>query len=272
MKQFISIGLISLFSIITTAQEDFTKYVDPTIGNVAPFLVPTYPTIQLPNQMLRMYPRKKDYLSDQVEFFPFQVTAHRNKGIFQIRVSLGQISNESWKNKMNIDHDLEIVKPWFYSTYLIDDDIRVSFTPGKKTAIYKIEFPKDSDKNILIKGSNDMTSASSKNSPYSFEEKLSYTTRGTRPVTRVMSAYVYSDVTDEEGQIIENATVLSKEGKFSLSIPKEAPSTVLIKYAISYISAEQAKINYEKELSSASFDQLVDSGKKQWEKVINPYG
>ncbi len=66
--------ILSSFAFFTAcSQEDFTKYIDPTIGNVAQFLVPTYPTMHLPNQMIRMYPIKQDYLSDQVEAFPFQV-------------------------------------------------------------------------------------------------------------------------------------------------------------------------------------------------------
>lgn len=59
-KKLFGILLLPLCSIFTLfAQEDYTKYIDPTIGNVSRFLVPTYPTIQLPNQMLRMFPGEK---------------------------------------------------------------------------------------------------------------------------------------------------------------------------------------------------------------------
>ena len=85
--------LLSFFICITSfAQEDFTKYIDPTIGNVAQFLVPTYPTFHLPNQMLRMFPVKQDYLSDQVEAFPFQVITHRQAGILKMKVTTGEIT------------------------------------------------------------------------------------------------------------------------------------------------------------------------------------
>ena len=94
MKKFISLFILSIFSIVSSyAQEDFTKYVDPTIGNVAPLLVPTYPTMHLPNQMIRMFPVKYDYLSDQIDAFPLQVVTHRAKGILQMKVSLGEITN-----------------------------------------------------------------------------------------------------------------------------------------------------------------------------------
>ena len=268
-KKLLAIFIIIL-SISSTyfSQEDFTKYIDPTIGNVSRFLVPTYPTMHLPNQMIRMFPIKKDYISDEVEAFPFQVTSHRSKGIVQMKVSIGDITNDSWKQKMNIDHDLEIVNPWFYSTYLIDDDIRVSFTPGEKCAIYRIEYP-EGVKNILIKGSGEMVSASKGETTFTFEEKINYTTRGVDPITRVMSAYVYAVITDNNDQpIVSSSTTVGKE-KFSISFSKDTPSTIFIKYAVSYISFEQAKINYEMELTSQDFNSLAQIGKKKWEEVTN---
>ena len=93
----IIIIIISLFS-KTWAQEDFTKYVDPTIGNVSRFLEPNYPTMHQPNQMLRMFSIKKDYILGQVEDFPLQVNSHMHPGVFQMKVSAGEISQDYWKN------------------------------------------------------------------------------------------------------------------------------------------------------------------------------
>lgn len=270
MKKNIFLIVLSFYSIVASyAQEDFTKYVDPTIGNVSPLLVPTYPTMQLPNQMLRMFPIKTDYISDQVEAFPFQVTSHRSPGIFQMKVSHGDITEATWNNKMNIDHDLEVFRPWLYSTYLIDDNIRLSFAPSNKTAIYKINFPEDSKKNILIKGSNKMKLVTNTNNTLVFVENIEYTTEGTSPITRIMQAYMYAMITDSNGKIIKGATIDAKNGKVSIAFPKEVSSEVNVKYAISYISPEQAKINFDKELGTNEFDDLVTSGKKAWDVVIN---
>ena len=88
MKKLFLITITSVLSLLRMyAQEDNTKYIDPTIGNVSRFLVPTYPTIHLPNQMMRMFPVKKDYISDIVQGFPLQVTAHRRPGILQMKVA-----------------------------------------------------------------------------------------------------------------------------------------------------------------------------------------
>lgn len=251
------------------AQEDFTKYIDPTIGNVAPFLVPTYPTMHLPNQMIRMFPVKYDYLSDQVDAFPLQVVTHRAKGILQMRVTLDEITNASWKQKMNIDHDLEVVRPWFYSTYLIDDNVAVNFTPGEKCAIYKLDFPASKKKNILIQGSSEMKANTTDGGIFTLEEEIKYTTEGTNPVTRKMKTYVYGKITDKDNQLIEDVIFNTDRRKFSISFTETTSPTVFVKYAVSYISYDQSKANFEKELVNTTFDQLATSGKKAWEKVTN---
>ena len=42
-------------------------YVNPYIGNISHLLVPTFPTIQLPNSMLRVYPERADYTTRSEE-------------------------------------------------------------------------------------------------------------------------------------------------------------------------------------------------------------
>ncbi len=197
LRSIITTITLSIFSIaVASGQEDYTKYVDPTIGNVSQLLVPTYPTFSLPNQMIRMFPIKPDYIADQVTAWPFQIESHRTSGILRMKVSLGEINSESWNKKMAIDHDLEIVRPWHYSTYLIDDDITVSFAPAKKCAIYKIDFPVSEKKNILISGTNAMKSDAIGENAFSMVERYSYKTRGITPVTRNMSAFCYGEITD----------------------------------------------------------------------------
>ena len=39
-----------------SGRKDPVDYVNPYVGNVSHLLVPTFPTVQLPNSMLRVYP------------------------------------------------------------------------------------------------------------------------------------------------------------------------------------------------------------------------
>jgi len=249
-------------------QEHLSLYIDPTIGNVSRFLVPTYPTFHLPNQMLRMVPQKKDYISDEVEAFPLHVAAHRNRGLFQMKAGTGITDENSWKGNMYIDHDLEVVHPWHYSTYLIEEDIRISFTPGTKSAIYKIDFPTGSQKNLWFTGTDEMTGHSDQAGIFRLQDKIRYKTRGINSVTREMSVFVFANLTDQGGQLIERARFNWRGGSLSIELPEEAPSSLLIKYAISYISHEQAAHNFDQEVAGMTFEELVSEGKKVWEERI----
>jgi predicted alpha-1,2-mannosidase len=272
IRSLITISVVFLFLSCNTIQknnqEKVTKYVDPTIGNVAQFLVPTYPTMHLPNQMLRMFPVKDDYLSDQVEAFPLHVHSHRTKGIFQMKVLPGAITEASWNAKMTIDHDLEIVHPWLYSTYLIDNDIRVSFTPGEKVAIYKFDFPDGGQRNLLFKGTDKLTIIQENAGEFRIKESLTQVTRGIFPQTRILDVYIHARLTDENGNALSKAEIDQQNGRFALILPGDAPSSVLFKYAVSYIDHDQAEFNFNTELEGVSFDELASSGEKRWEETL----
>ncbi len=268
------IGMLTLVAYSCTnensiaGKEDNTQYIDPTIGNVSRFLVPTYPTFHLPNKMLRMYPVKSDYISDQVEAWPLQVAAHRNKGLFQMKVVNGEITRDSWRKKMVIDHDLETVHPWLYSTYLIEDDIRLSFTPGARSGIYKIEFSENDKRNLLFNGSHHMAAAANEDGTIRLQEKIIYTPRGIFSVRREMDVFIHAVLTDEAGQQVGDLELDSSSGRLAISLPPEAPENILLKYAVSYISADQARYNCEQELEHVHFDALVAQGKETWEQTV----
>jgi len=262
------LSVLNFSTFFAQATDDNTKYIDPTIGNVSRFLVPTYPTIHLPNQMLRMFPVKKDYISDMVQGFPLQVTAHRRPGILQMKVASGKVKPNLWKKGMPIDHDLERVHPWLYSTYLIEDDIKVSFTPSKKSAIYKFEFPQGKQKNILMNGSKNMR-FDSKNTSFNIVEKRSKKTKGEYAAENITTIYVYGEIVDKDNAPTKSVKYIYNNSKLQISAPKNASSTLYLKYAISYISPKQAKENFIKEISKNTFDEVSKAGKKEWEKVSN---
>ena len=273
MKRFLTILLILCSLTITiqlhASKKDFTRYVDPTIGYVSQLLVPTYPTFSLPNQMLRMIPVKTDYIADQVTAWPLLVEAHRQKGLMQMKVSLGEVSNATWQRKMTIDHDLEVMRPWHYSTYLVKDDITLSFAPSKKSAVYKVDFPAVSGKNILISGSDRMLVNVTGTHAFALEETISYMVRGITPTERTMQVYCYAELTNEQGTALKNIRFTPQKNKLVITSATSQKETVLLKYAVSYISAEQAKKNFAMEVATQNFDKTIEKGKAAWAKVIN---
>ncbi|HKG06610.1 MAG TPA: GH92 family glycosyl hydrolase [Pedobacter sp.] len=224
------------------------KYVDPRIGNVGAILEPTRPTIQLPNQVIRMTPQRADYMDDQISNFPLTVVSHRNGQVFSVKPVLTAQDTK----RMTYDHDLEINRPWYYSTYLIDNDIKVEFTPGKKSGIFKFDFPQNSPKALIFDKYN------GGESQIELASDREITGMETWDGVKV---YLY-------GTLNADATAEKKGNRLALTFVKGV-KTIELKYALSFISADQAKKNYSNELKSTTFDQQVKLGEAAWSKVIN---
>lgn len=270
LKKIIFCFLFYLVSFYTWAQKDFTQYVDPTIGNVSRFLVPTYPTMHQPNQMLRMFPVKKDYIADEISGLPLQVYSHRRPGAFQMKFLVGGVSEETLNKNMIIDHDLEIYHPWLYSTYLIEDNVRVSFTPAKKSAIYKLEFPNNTSKNIVFKSKGkSLEKIVNSDGSLHLIETIEETTRGTNPQKKTLKIYAHLVLTNSKDEVIKIKSIKNLKNYYVIPLPKKIDKEIYIKFAISYISPNQAKINFDKELKATSFDELQQKAKSSWNKVIN---
>jgi predicted alpha-1,2-mannosidase len=265
---FLTGGLL-ISGMCRAAESDAANYVDPRIGNISQLLVPTYPTFQQPNQMLRMHPIRKDYTFDQIQYFPLQIMDHRGKDILQMRVSLDEVNPDSWKRKMAYDHDLEVVHPWLYEAYLIEDDIRIGFTPGRKTAIFRYNFPIKGKKNILIEGTGKMTGKPAGPNAVIITESVTERSKNPelKPVT--MSVWCYAEVTDGQGKPAAGMKMTIDKNRLCVEFGKEAPETVLLKYAISYVSQQQAKQNFDAELTGRNFEELAATAKAAWDAVLN---
>ena len=54
------------------------------MGNISHLLVPAYPTVHLPNNMLRVYPVRNDFTGDVLSGPPIVVTSYRGSSAFSL--------------------------------------------------------------------------------------------------------------------------------------------------------------------------------------------
>lgn len=253
---------LTIGSSIVFAQQDAhegsgnLKYIDPKIGNVGQILEPTRPTVQLPNQVIRMFPQRADDLDDQISSFPLTIVSHREGQVFALKPTTGTIGKQTWNAGQTYDHDLEITRPWYYSSFLIDENINVEFVPGKKAGYYRFEFPEHSPKALLFDVYNDGRHSFRFSSATELEAMETY--HGN------IKVYVY-------GVFSNGATTgTDKDGiKAWIRFPEDGNTKIDFRYAISYISAAQARKNFAEELNNTDFSQLTKAGEKSWSDVIN---
>ena len=228
-------------------------YIDPTIGNVGQLLEPTRPTVDLPNQMIRFTPDRSDYMDDQISSFPLTIVSHRLGQVFSLKPSLGEITPSAWDVRMTYDHNLEINRPWYYSTYLLDDNVTVEFTAGRKTGYYRFHFPlKAAHKSILFNIYNE--------GPSHWQFTSGNAVTGLETYHGNIKVYMYG--------VFSVAGTTGIDGtRAYISFPSNTEE-VRFRYAISYISPEQAKRNFAEEVARESFDGLAAKGKAEWEKTL----
>ncbi len=257
------------------------QYIDPTIGNIAPLLNTNRPVVHLPNQMIRVFPTRQDYLDDQITAFPLlALNVITPQVVFSVKPAVGELTDTCWNRRMTYEHDLEINQPWYYSTYLLEDDITVEYTAGKKTGIYRFTFPKGVKKNLLLThyyenglyelGANNQVSGTE------FVVDAHHNQKG--------KAYMYGVFSG----VSQNGKSAGEKnwGKYTVLGPQAKPSRmngekvwfsyaendseqIEFRYAVSFISCDQAKENFQNELDGISFGTLKNKGKQEWENIVD---
>ncbi len=247
-------------------EKDNLQYVDLRVGNVGQLLEPTRPTVQLPNQVMRMFPMRQDYLDDQISSFPAIIVSHRLGQAFALHPSVQPVSAASWKHKMAYDHDLEVLRPYYYSTYLIDDEVKVEFVPGKKAGIYRFEFPKNGHKSILFDQYNNGEGSWKFNGGKEIAAQEIY--------HEDIPVYLYGTFSQAgktgslNGEnVLTGDDAKGKRAKAYITFPDNA-SSIEFRYAISFVSAEQAKKNFENEVKNTGFEDLKKAGEKVWSETM----
>ena len=94
-------------------------YVNPYVGNISHVLKPTYPTVQLPNSILRVFPRRADFSDLQVEGLPLMVWGHRNQGASGLEITVKDnfdFSETLYPKKYF--YDREEITPYSMRTFL----------------------------------------------------------------------------------------------------------------------------------------------------------
>lgn len=215
-------------------------YVNPYIGNISHLLVPTFPTVQLPNSMLRVYPERGDYTSEYVRGLPVIVTNHRERSAFNQTPSQRSVP----ASVIEYNYDNEHITPYSYSTDLDDNTMHADYSPAHQAGVYGISF--SPGKPVYI-------SLTSRNGRMTVDGAAASGYQDLDGRTRV---YVYAecDAAPVNAGILRDGIIDSEqttaEGRNVCAVWqfKDGTPGVGVRYGISFISEEQAKKNLRREI------------------------
>ena len=244
MKQRTLIGLIaaSLVAVSCGEARQPVDYVNPYIGNISHILVPTFPTVHLPNSMLRIYPERADYTSEYLKGLPVIVTNHRERSAFSLYPSTSEIT----ASDTLLSYDNEHITPYSYDVVLEDGAIRARYAVSHQSAIY--ELTSSCPINLALESGNGETGFDAKG------------TWGIETVSGATKAYVYmqtSPAPSSEQMLDGNRCVMGFDS-----------GKVTVRYGISYISVAQAKANLQREIHDFDIDALETRGRDIWNETL----
>ena len=263
-----SVALVSMLGACSGVQNQVTAvkgpvdYVNPYMGNISHLLVPTFPTIHLPNSMLRAYPERADYTTDQLNGLPLIVTSHRGSSAF----NLSPYQGENLCPVVAYSYDDEKLKPYYYEVILDDEEIKVKYAPSHQSALYQIDYSQqDKPVYMMINSRNGAIKAG--DGFVSGYQQLENNTR--------VYLYIESDIAPIETGILADGKIdagtKEAEGRNACAVLHFADGTrtVNLRYGISFISEEQAKENLQRELPDYNLQALAEKGRQIWDKALS---
>ena len=244
------------------AETEPVDYVNPYIGSISHLLVPCFPTIQLPNSLMRIYPTRNDYTTEYIDGLPIVVTNHRERSAFRLSVTQGEelspIITTTWDN--------EKVTPYDYQVQIVDNSIDVHLAVCHQSAIYELTF-RDPSKpaTVLFYTQNGKMQVDGR------------TASGSQRLSRNMSIYLSGefDVEPEkvgllyDGKISDKKITEEPRACAALRFPA-GTKKVCFRYGVSLISQEQAQKNLSREQADA-FDiaKVIKDGRKEWNETLS---
>lgn len=248
------------------AQLSPIEYVNPYIGNISHLLVPTYPTIHLPNSMMRVYPERADFTGDRLGGLPLIVTGHRRSSSFNLSPFQG--NEKELQPIIPLSYDQENLKPCRYQVYLDEQHVSVDFAPAKQSAVYNLSFEKGDAPAFIV--------FNSRNGELKWDGKSISGYQHVEAEESDTKVYLYAEVDkapEKVGALSEGTiqTGKSEVDGINAAIALQFPSqvgNVGIRYGVSFIDEKQARKNLEREIKGFDVDAIAKVARDAWNEAL----
>ena len=163
-------------------------YVNPYMGNISHLLVPTFPTVQLPNSLLRVYPERADFTGDRLNGLPIIVTNHRERSAFNLSPYQGD--EAGLQPVVPFSYDREQLCPYRYQVYLDNAEINVDYAPSHQSAVYALQFERQAPAYLIFNTRNGKLEAAGN------------TVSGYQYIDRTTKVYLYAETDRQPVKIL----------------------------------------------------------------------
>jgi predicted alpha-1,2-mannosidase len=253
--------------------KDPVDYVSPNIGGIGQLLTATIPYVQCPHGMARLAPVTTPgitdrYLADQVYGFP--------AGPATLMASVGRADTHPASYASDYDHDFETATPYYYAAELQTWGIKAEFTATREAAYYRFTLPASSHAHMVLsmRRGAELTVLSS--TAVQGSQKLGRRVGNIADTSAETREYFYAEFSKPFSQYSTwLGGELSHAGKqsgdsigFVTDQVAAQGEQIEVRVGISYISADQARRNLEREIPQWTFDQVRANTRALWNEAL----
>jgi predicted alpha-1,2-mannosidase len=280
-----SLATVALFAILGGSaftafgqhQTEPVDYVSPNIGSIGQLLTATMPYVQSPHGMARLAPVTTPgitdrYLADKI--YGFSV------GPASLMASTGDAGANPAAYASDFDHDFETATPYYYEADLQTWGIKAEYTATNEAAYYRFTFPANAHSHLSISLANGAELAVKGNNAVQGSQ------RAGGPVGRITDTgaetrqYFYAEFskpfnsyqTWQNGELNHSAELTGNRIGFVTDAATTAGEQVEVRIGLSYISADQAKRNLQREIPGWTFEQVKTNQRALWNRALGAIG
>lgn len=259
---------------------NFTQYVNTFLGTepltdsaIVGYRLPegwrswaglTFPGSSLPNAMVQLSPMTEYGSGAGYEYEDSVILSftHTNKGHWNLcNIPVLPVSGNAPATGSRYSHQRESAEPGFYQVYLSDYNVDVKLTSTLRAGFHQYNYQHPANRRILF----DLAKSNNRVNDWKIEQTGKNVLQGYQQTGERIYFYAVLNTNikkldkSEEGKRSGNAMVWLEDGR----------KPVEMKIGISFVSAENAKQNLDKEIGGKSFAAIRAAAKAEWEKLLS---
>ena len=255
-------------------QKEPVDYVSPNIGGIGQLLTATVPYVQCPHGMARLAPITTPgitdrYLADKIFGFP--------AGPAILMAALGNTGTRGEAYASDFDHDFETATPYYYAADLQTWGIKAELTASQEAAYYRFTFPVSAHAHLVLLLERNAELAVVADNAVEGGQRIGGTVAKLAEMGGETREYFYAEFsrsfgpyqTWRQNELGQAAKQAGDHIGFVTDFATSPGSQVEVRVGISYISAEQAHHNLQREIPDWNFEYVKAHTKSVWNTALS---
>lgn len=199
-------------------------------------------------------------------------------GCFSIMPITGELVVDEDKRLSPFSHAKETAKPYYYSVELHKYGIKAELTPANTSAVFRFTFPKSENSYILVdayKNGSHVKIIPEERKIVGYAKFYDKGNNADFPDNFATYFIVQFDKdfittgTWGNGNIFPESEKTGDHVGAYIQFKTNENEVVIAKVASSFISLEQAQLNFDREVKKKSFNQVMNDAKRTWNNELN---